>query len=216
MSALKIGRMVLGGFQTNCYFVYREGVLDAKGFCPAIIIDPAERGSYIMDTMKRNGFQVAGILLTHGHVDHISGADVLRKESGVLVYASADETNVLQDTSLNLSQMFGAPCRVEADVLLKDGETYSIADMDFQVITTPGHTEGSCVFYFEEGKFVVSGDTLFEGSVGRTDFPTGSMSVLVRNIKQKLFKLPDETVVYPGHGGSTTIGWEKENNPFIV
>ena len=147
MSTLKIGRMVLGGFQTNCYFIYREGVQDDKGFCPVIIIDPAERGSYIMDTMKRNGFQVAGILLTHGHVDHISGADALRKESGVLVYASENEANVLQDTSLNLSQMFGAPCRVAADVFLKDGETYSIANMNFQVITTPGHTEGSCVFY---------------------------------------------------------------------
>ncbi len=216
MSALKIGRMVLGSFQTNCYFVYREGVQDAKGFCPAIIIDPAERGSYIMDTMKRNGFQVAGILLTHGHVDHIAGVEELQKESGVLVYASENEANVLQDTRLNLSQMFGSPCKSNADVWLKDGETYTIAGMSFQMISTPGHTEGSCVFYFKEGKFVVSGDTLFEESVGRTDFPTGSMSVLVRNIKQKLFVLPEETTVYPGHGGSTTIGWEKSNNPFIV
>jgi glyoxylase-like metal-dependent hydrolase (beta-lactamase superfamily II) len=112
--------------------------------------------------------------------------------------------------------MFGSPCKAKADVWLKDGETYTIEDMSFQMISTPGHTEGSCVFYFEEGKFVVSGDTLFEESVGRTDFPTGSMSVLVRNIKQKLFVLPEETIVYPGHGGSTTIGWEKTNNPFIV
>lgn len=216
MSTLKIGRMVLGGFQTNCYFVYREGIQDTKGFCPAIIIDPAERGSYIMDTMKRNGFQVAGILLTHGHVDHIAGVEELRRESGVLVYASEKEANVLQDTHLNLSQMFGSPCKANADVWLKDGETYTIADMSFQMISTPGHTEGSCVFYFSEGRFVVSGDTLFEESVGRTDFPTGSMSVLVRNIKQKLFVLPEETTVYPGHGGSTTIGWEKSNNPFIV
>ena len=136
--------------------------------------------------------------------------------SGVKIYAAENEANVLQDMHLNLSQMFGIPCKVAADVLLKDGEVCTVENMSFQVITTPGHTEGSCSFYFEEDDCLISGDTLFEGSVGRTDFPTGSMSVLVRSIKQKLFKLPDATTVYPGHGGATTIGWEKSNNPFIV
>lgn len=216
MGKLKIGRMVLGSFQTNCYFVYREGVQNAEGLCPAILVDPAERGAYIFETMKRNGFQVTAILLTHGHVDHISGAAELQRLSGAQIYACETEANVLMDIHLNLSQMFGMPCKMAADVWLKDGENCKIADMCFRMISTPGHTEGSCSYYFEEDDFLISGDTLFEGSVGRTDFPTGSMSVLVHSIKQKLFKLPDATTVYPGHGGATTIGWEKTNNPFIV
>lgn len=216
MGKLKIGRMVLGSFQTNCYFVYREGEQNADGLCPVLLIDPAERGTYIFETLRRNGFWVAAILLTHGHVDHISGATELKSLSGAKIYAAENEANVLRDMHLNLSQMFGMPCKVEADVLLKDGEVCTVETIRFQVITTPGHTEGSCSFYFEEDDCLVSGDTLFEGSVGRTDFPTGSMSVLVRSIKQKLFKLPDAITVYPGHGGATTIGWEKSNNPFIV
>ena len=216
MGKLKIGRMVLGSFQTNCYFVYREGVQNAEGLCPAILVDPAERGAYIFETMKRNGFQVTAILLTHGHVDHISGAAELQRLSGAQIYACETEANVLMDMHLNLSQMFGMPCKMAADVWLKDGENCKIADMCFRMISTPGHTEGGCSYYFEEDDFLISGDTLFEGSVGRTDFPTGSMSVLVHSIKQKLFKLPDATTVYPGHGGATTIGWEKTNNPFIV
>ena len=216
MGKLKIGRMVLGNFQTNCYFVYREGEQNAEGLCPVILIDPAERGRYIYDTLKKNGLSVSAILLTHGHVDHISGADELKRLSGAPIYAAENEANVLQDMHLNLSQMFGAPCKLSADILLKDGEVCTVHSMHFQVITTPGHTEGSCSFYFDEDDCLISGDTLFENSVGRTDFPTGSMSVLVRSIKQKLFKLPEATTVYPGHGSATTIGWEKTNNPFIV
>ena len=216
MSNLKIGRMVLGSFQTNCYFIYREGVQNEEGFCPVILVDPAGDGKYMYDTMRQNGFQVAGVLLTHGHVDHIIGATELCKLSGAKLYAGAEEANLLQDMHLNLSEMFGTPCRVTADVLLRDGEICTIADMSFKVISTPGHTEGGCSYYFEEGAFLISGDTLFEGSVGRTDFPTGSMAILSRSIKNKLFVLPDNTRVYPGHGGSTTIDWEKENNPFVM
>ena len=216
MNTLKVGRMVLGGFQTNCYFIYRDGVKKENGMCPAIIVDPAERGKYIYDTMKTNGFQVAAVLLTHGHVDHISGAEELCRLSGAKLYANELEAGLLQDMHLNLSRMFDMPCKVKADVLLKDGEECTMDGMHFKMISTPGHTEGGCAYYFEEGEFLISGDTLFEGSVGRTDFPTGSMGVLVRSIKNKLFTLPDKTRVYPGHGGSTTIGWEKENNPFVI
>ena len=216
MGNLKIGRMVLGGFQTNCYFIYRDGVQNAGGLCPVIFVDPAERGAYIYDTMKQNGFRVAGILLTHGHADHIAGVNELRNLAGAKVYACESEENLLKDMRLNLSAQFGMPCKVTADELLGDGEVCTIADISFKMISTPGHTEGGCSYYFEEGGFLISGDTLFEGSVGRTDFPTGSMGVLVRSIKQKLFMLPEDTVVYSGHGGSTTIGWEKQNNPFVI
>lgn len=216
MSKIKIERMVLGGFHTNCYYIYREGGQNAAGRCPVILVDPAERGAFLFDALKRKGFDVEAILLTHGHVDHISGAAEIQKLSGAKIYAGENEADLLQDMHLNLSQMFGMPCRLTADVLLRDGELCTISDLSFRVISTPGHTEGGCSYYFEEGGFLISGDTLFEGSVGRTDFPTGSMSVLIRSIKQKLFKLPDTTVVYPGHGGATNIRWEKTNNPFIV
>lgn len=214
MGNVKIGKMVLGGFQTNCYFVYRE--LEGKGVIPVIVIDPAEDGKRIFEALLQKGFRVEGILLTHGHVDHIHGAEELRRVSGARIYAGEQERELLSDMDLNLSERFGTPCRIVPDVFFKDGETATLADLTFQAFHTPGHTEGGYSYYFAEGGFVLSGDTLFEGSVGRTDFPTGSMAILIRSIKKKLFALPDKTIVYPGHGQSTTIGWEKENNPFII
>ena len=216
MSNLKIKKFVSGVCQTNCYYIFREESLNQDGLIPVIVVDPADNGAEIYQTLRMKGFQIAGILLTHGHADHIAGVEALKELSGAKVYACAQEADLLKSTGLNLATMFGMTCKVIPDVLLKDEEVCMIADMSFRLIATPGHTEGSCGYYFEESGFLISGDTLFEGSVGRTDFPTGSMSVLVRSIKEKLFRLPDKTIVYPGHGGSTTIGWEKENNPFII
>lgn len=227
MADLKVGRMTLGSFQTNCYYVYRESAKNAaesssKGeateavLCPAIVVDPAQQGEAIYEALKLKGFFVAAILLTHGHVDHIAGVTELKKCSGAKVYACEKEAELLTDMQDNLSIMFGNPLKVQADVLLRDGEETTLADMSFQTIATPGHTIGSCAYYFKEADILLSGDTLFDGSVGRTDFPTGSMSLLVRSIKNKLFVLPEKTICYPGHGGTTTIGWEKDNNPFVV
>lgn len=216
MSELKIGRMVLGMCQTNCYFVYREGAKNEEGLCPVLFIDPADQGQYIYEVMLQNGFQVAAVLLTHGHVDHMMGAKELCSCSGAQLYCGEQEAELMNDLHKNASELFGVAVRVTPDVLLRDGERLCIADIPFQVIFTPGHTEGGCSYYFEEGGFVISGDTLFEGSVGRTDLATASTAVLLRSIKQKLFVLPDHTRVYPGHGGATTIGWEKQNNPFVI
>ncbi len=220
MADIKVGRLTLGSFQTNCYYVYRESALNTTKeqgtLCPVLVFDPAESGAAIYEALKTKGFQVAAILLTHGHVDHIAGVKELKECSGALVYACDKEADLLSDMRDNLSMMFGSPVRVEADELLQDGKEYVLGDMAFQMIATPGHTAGSCTYYFKEADILISGDTLFEGSVGRTDFPTGSMSVLVHSIKHKLFTLPEKTICYPGHGGTTTIGWEKDNNPFIV
>ena len=208
MGEIKIGRMVLGACQTNCYFLYRE---DSK---ECIFVDPADQGANIYRALTKNGFHVAGILLTHGHFDHIRGTKELRELTGAKLYALDAERELLQSARKNVSEQVGRPYTVEADVYLKDGEEMTLADMTFQVIATPGHTGGGCCYYFKEAGFLVSGDTLFQDSVGRTDFPTGSMGTLVRSIKDKLFILPDETKVYPGHGDSTTIGHEKKYNPF--
>ena len=210
MGEIKIGRMVLGTCSTNMYFVYREGSQDA------VVIDPADYGEHIYESLQKNGFQVAAILLTHGHFDHIWGCEKLRALSGVKVYANEAERDLLGDARKNISAQAGRACTLHADAYLKDGDVLELAGITFQMIATPGHTPGGCCYYMEEAGMLICGDTLFEESVGRTDFPGGSMSTLVRSIKEKLFTLPDNTKCYPGHGGSTTIGYEKQNNPFCV
>lgn len=208
MNEIKIGRMVLSVCQTNCYFLYREKEKEA------IVIDPADQGGNIFHALEKNGFTVAGILLTHGHFDHIWGSKELRELSQAKLYALEEEKELLEDCNKNVSEQAGRPYTVKADIYIRDGEELSIANMKCKVIATPGHTTGGCCYYFEEAGFLISGDTLFQESVGRTDFPTGSMASLVRSVKDKLFILPDNTKVYPGHGESTTIGHEKKYNPF--
>ena len=220
MGEIKIGRMVMGSWPTNVYFVYREG--ENK----VVVVDPADQGTSIYASLFKNDLKVEGILLTHGHFDHIWGLAALkgavnreRTEKGlepIKVYALDAERELLGDAEMNVSEMAGRACTATADEWLRDGQEITLAGITFKVISTPGHTAGSCCYYLEEAGFLISGDTLFQESVGRTDFPTGSMSQIVRSIKEKLFVLPEETKVYPGHGGSTTIGFEKENNPFCV
>ena len=209
MANLKIGRIVMGMCQTNCYFVYPEGKSEV------ILFDPADRGDYIYHSLKDKGFTVAAILLTHGHFDHIWGLEELKELSGAKVYAYEEEKEVCENASVNVSKGAGRPCEITADEYVKDGATISVAGMSCQLIATPGHTKGSCCYYFEEEGILISGDTLFQESVGRTDLPTGSMSAVVRSVKEKLMVLPADVKVYPGHGESTTIGYEKEYNPFL-
>lgn len=208
MADIKIGRMTLGVCATNCYFLYREGKKET------VFIDPADRGADLFEALTKKGFTVAAILLTHGHFDHIWGAERLRELSGAKIYALDAESVVCRDAYVNVSAQAGRKATIEPDEWLTEGQEITLADIRFQVIATPGHTVGSCCYYIEEAGFLIAGDTLFEGSVGRTDFPTGSMSKLVRSVKEKLFLLPDETKVYPGHGDATTIGEEKQYNPY--
>lgn len=205
---MKIGRMTLGICQTNCYFLYQENSKQV------IFIDPADKGEYIYEKLQEQGFQVAGILLTHGHFDHIWGTNKLRELSGAPIYAYEAEKVLCEDAEKNVSEQVGRPYTVVPDRYLKDGEEITIAGMTCRLIATPGHTIGSCCYYFEEDKILISGDTLFQESVGRTDLATGSTSAIVRSIKEKLFVLPDDVKVYPGHGDVTDIAYEKKYNPF--
>lgn len=210
MAELKIGRMTLGSVGTNCYFVYREGSSET------MLFDPGAAGKQVYEKLKEKGFEVKMILLTHAHYDHIMGCNEMIAVSGAKLYALQDEKNLCESAEANLSAMVGRPYTVKPDVYLQDGEIVTLGEFSCKVIATPGHTKGGCCYYFEEAGFLVAGDTLFQESVGRTDFPTGSMKKLLESIKEKLFVLPDETKVYPGHGDSTTIGHEKEFNPFCV
>lgn len=206
---MKIGRMVLSICQTNCYFLYQE---DSK---ECIVVDPADHGSKIYNALNGHGFTIKGILLTHGHFDHIWGTKELKELSGAPLYAYEQEKELLNSERLNVSKSAGRPCAVDADVYLKDGEELTIAGMTCKCIGTPGHTAGSCCYYFAEAGILVSGDTLFQESVGRSDLPTGNMRTLINSVRDKLFVLPEQTKVYPGHGESTTIDYEKKYNPFI-
>lgn len=210
MGSLKIGRMVLGPMQTNSYFVYREGESSVMYF------DPPSSGAHIFDKLKDAGFEPEVILLTHGHFDHIGGAAELREKSGVKIGCMEEEKVLLEDSWINVSAQMRGPITLEADFFFRDGDVLEYGDKKCRVIGTPGHTAGGCCFYFEEAGICICGDTLFAESIGRTDFPTGDEATLFRSVREKIFALPDDTALYPGHGPATTVGHEKKNNPFFA
>ncbi len=206
---MKIRSMTVGPVETNVYFPVNEETGET------VIIDPGDEAERILDFLKKEGWKPAGILLTHGHFDHIAAVPELRKALDLKVYAGKREERLLGDGELNESLTFlRRSITVKPDRLLSDGEEFELAGLSFRMIDTPGHTEGSCCYYMEKEKVLFSGDTLFEGSVGRTDFATGSMQVLLQSLEEKLAPLPDEVQVFPGHGGATTIGDEKKWNPY--
>ncbi|SDM55475.1 MBL fold metallo-hydrolase [Lachnospira pectinoschiza] len=205
----KLDCRVLGMISTNCY-LFTNDALDE-----CIIVDPADRADVIAQMVESSKAKPVAILLTHGHFDHIGAVDELRKKYNIKVYAADAEKDLLESPYKNLSSDYGLNFTIKADVYLKDGEEFELAGFKIKAIHTPGHTEGGMCFYFPEESIMFTGDTLFYESVGRSDFPTGSMSSLVREIKNKLFVLPDETICYPGHGQETSIMHEKAYNPFV-
>ena len=211
MADLKIGKIVLGVCQTNCYFVYVEGT------DKALVFDPADKGNYIYDILSEKGFQVAAILLTHGHFDHIGAVNAVRKKySDIPVYAYKEEKAILEDPVLNESSVMGTEELSLKDIsYLDDGAELSLVGETWKLIATPGHTVGSCCYFVESAPVLFSGDTLFSGSCGRTDLATGSMPAIINSIRNVLMKLPDETMVLPGHGPNTSIGIERKQN-FIM
>lgn len=206
---MRIEKFVLGSLGTNCYLLINEKTNEV------LIVDPATCPDYVAYHVKSNGFTPRAILLTHCHFDHVMGIEGWLKEFDIPVYIHENEKPLLADPELNLSGLFGTSYSYDDVICLQDNEILELAGFQLQVIHTPGHTAGGCCYYTEEERILISGDTLFFRSVGRSDFPTGSASTLVRSIKEKLFCLPDDVVVYPGHGEETSIADEKINNPFV-
>ncbi len=206
MSKMMMSSLQVGALGTNCYLVRNTETNEL------LIIDPGAQADRVSRAIEKTGCVPKAILLTHGHFDHIGAVEGLRYIYRISAYILEEEADLAADSHVNLSNSFGISMRLEADETLKDGQILELAGFRIKVLHTPGHTKGSASFYFEEEGKIFSGDTLFNQSVGRTDFPTGSMSELVRGIHEKLFTLPDETIVYPGHGEETTVGFEKQYN----
>nr|WP_106790332.1 MBL fold metallo-hydrolase [Massilistercora timonensis] len=206
---MKIEKFVTGIISTNCYLVSNEETRQA------VIIDPAAVPRALTETVERENLEIQAVLLTHGHFDHILGLDTLLKLWQVPVYVEEEDQEILMDTQLNQSAIYTAGYTFSGARSVRDGEVLSLAGYDFQVYHTPGHTRGGCCYYVESEHVLFSGDTLFQNSVGRTDFVNSSTSDLIRSIREKLLPLPDDTVVYPGHMGETTIGHERKYNPFL-
>lgn len=204
---MRIETIHVGEMGTNCYLAWDEAT--NRGF----LVDPGEQAEKIIRVCSRYQVKPEAVLLTHGHFDHIMAAKKIRQQYEIPVYAGIHEEELLADSQMNLSGMWAVPYTMKADKLVNDNEVLTIAGMEINVIETPGHTSGGVCYYIKKENVLFAGDTLFCESYGRTDFPGGSMFALLRSLRGKLFVLPEETDVYPGHGQATSIGYEKTHNP---
>ena len=201
----------VGPLQANCTILGDEETGEA------IVIDPGEEASRIHSRLAELGLVLKQILLTHGHIDHVGGAQELKRLTGAPILLNEDDLPMLKMIGVQAG-FFGLP-KPEAtlpDQYLSDGQRVGLERYPAQVLCTPGHTKGSVCFYFAPLQLLVAGDTLFAGSIGRTDLPGGDYAQILRSIYSKLLALPEETRVIAGHGPVTTIGEERESNPFLV
>lgn len=203
-----IKALQVGAIGTNCYIV---GCPETK---EGLVIDPGDQGEKIMDAVSKNGLKVTAVINTHGHWDHVGANQSIKESTGAPIMIHEEDANYLTDGKLNLASFMGSLGKgPAADRLLKEGETIKIGNLMFKVIHTPGHTPGGISLVGDGVVFV--GDTLFAGSIGRTDFPGGDFKTLIRSIKDQLMILGDQFVVFPGHGPETTIGDERRSNSFL-
>ena len=206
---LEVKQLTVGMVGTNCYLAANPKTKEC------VIIDPGDEAKRIDRVIKENGYLPQAILLTHGHFDHVMAAEALSAEYGLKIYAHETERETLEDPEYNVSGMMGTALSFHATDFVREGEQLNLAGFIFEVILTPGHTKGGVCYYIASEHALFSGDTLFAGSVGRTDFPGGSMRTLIDGIREKLLVLPDDTAVYPGHMETTTIGEEKTGNMYL-
>ncbi|NLY46498.1 MAG: MBL fold metallo-hydrolase [Tissierella sp.] len=205
---MKIIRIPAGIYAVNCYIVYSTETQEG------IVVDPGGDVETILKSIKDNNIKIKNIILTHGHGDHIGAVLDLKEKLDVPVLIHKDDLIMIQDASMNLSSsMAMGAVEIKPDELLKDRDTLEIGSQTIEVIHTPGHTPG-CIS-LKIGSYLISGDTLFKGSIGRTDLMGGDFDQIIKSIKEKLLVLNDETIVLPGHGDNTTILAEKMYNPYL-
>jgi hydroxyacylglutathione hydrolase len=201
----------VGPLQCNCSIIADEQTHEA------MVIDPGDEVEQILELLREKQFVLKQIAITHAHIDHVGGAMKLKAATGAPILMNQNDYALLKMLDMQASWLgMKPPGTVEIDASLDDGQTLDTGTVFANVIHTPGHTEGSSCLYFPAEKKLIAGDTLFAGSIGRTDLPGGSMDKIMRSIHTRLMALPDEVEVVPGHGPTTTIGEEKTSNPFLV
>lgn len=201
----------VGPLQCNCSIIGDETTREA------MVIDPGDDINDILETIRKHNLQVKQIVITHAHIDHVGGAMKLRAATGAPILLNENDYALLNMLDAQADWVgMPAPGKVEIDQSVTTGQTVSAGAHTAQILHTPGHTEGSICLYFAPEKKLIAGDTLFAGSIGRTDLPGGSMQKILRSLHNTLLALPDETIVVPGHGELTTIGEERDTNPFLI
>ena len=201
----------VGPLQCNCSIIGDEVSREA------MVIDPGDNIEDVLALIHQHNLQVKQIVITHAHIDHVGGAMKLRAATGAPILLNQNDYALLKMLDVQATWIgVPAPGKVEIDRSVTTGETVKAGSHTAQILHTPGHTEGSICLYFEPEKRLIAGDTLFAGSIGRTDLPGGSTQKIMRSLHDTVLALPDETVVVPGHGELTTIGAERESNPFLV
>jgi hydroxyacylglutathione hydrolase len=201
----------VGPLQCNCSVIGDETTREA------LVIDPGDDIEDVLALIQKHNLTVKQIVVTHAHIDHVGGAMKLRAATGAPILLNQNDQALLNMLDVQATWIgVEDPGKVEIDHSIEQGDTVRAGSLTANVIHTPGHTEGSICLYFPAEKKLIAGDTLFAGSIGRTDLPGGSMRKIINSLHEKVLTLPDETVVVPGHGALTTIGEERESNPFLV
>jgi glyoxylase-like metal-dependent hydrolase (beta-lactamase superfamily II) len=201
----------VGPLQCNCSVIGDETTHEA------MVIDPGDEIEGVLALIRKHNLQVKQIVITHAHIDHVGGAMKLRAATGAPILLNQNDYALLKMLDVQAAWIgVASPGKVEIDRSVSTGETVTAGSLTAQILHTPGHTEGSICLYFPAEKKLIAGDTLFAGSIGRTDLPGGSTQKIMRSLHDTVLALPDETVVVPGHGELTTIGAERESNPFLI
>ncbi len=201
----------VGPLQCNCSVIGDEGTHEA------MVVDPGDDISRVLAMVRKHGLTVKQIVITHAHIDHVGGAMKLRQATGAPILLNKNDYTLLKMLDMQAAWVgMAAPGRVEIDQPLAEGDKLSTGSLEATVLHTPGHTEGSVCLYFSAQQKLIAGDTLFAGSIGRTDLPGGSFEKIMSSLRQRVLALPDDTIVIPGHGPLTSIGDERESNPFLT